>query len=136
MIFLQMEALTGWPAKDDWDFWGLGMSNHPFIKTNYPHHEGVWGWEDAADQVVLMVRNIRKSMNEYHDILWDIGYAKTWEEANLHLDKLYSERPLLEVRASSIQVRCCLYCCLCHAQLMIWCVVSSGLARMERFTSY
>jgi hypothetical protein len=112
------------------------MSNHPFIKTNYPHHEGVWGWEDAADQVVLMVRNIRKSMNEYHDILWDIGYAKTWEEANLHLDKLYSERPPLEVRASSIQVRCCLYCCLRHAQLMIWCVVSSGLARMERFTSY
>jgi hypothetical protein len=32
MIFLQMEALTGWPAKDEWDFEHLGMSNHPFIK--------------------------------------------------------------------------------------------------------
>jgi len=69
------------------------MSNHPFIKANYPHHEGIWGWDDAADQVVMMVRNIRKSMVEYHDILWDIDYAKTWEEANLKLQNLYSERP-------------------------------------------
>jgi hypothetical protein len=42
----------------------MGMSNHPFIKANYPHHEGIWGWDDAADQVVMMVRNIRKSMVE------------------------------------------------------------------------
>lgn len=62
MIFVQMEALTGWPAKDEWDFEHLGMSNHPFIKANYPHHEGVWGWGDVADQVVMMVRNIRRSM--------------------------------------------------------------------------
>ncbi|KAL7544139.1 hypothetical protein ACHAWF_007522 [Thalassiosira exigua] len=108
MIFVQMEALTGWPAKDEWDFEFLGMSNHPFIKANYPHHEGIWGWEDAADQVVMMVRNIRRSMVEFtdvllgrvgvadHDILWDIGYAKTWEEATLNLDQLYSERPPIE----------------------------------------
>ena len=73
-----MEALTGWPAKDEWDFEYLGDSNHPFIKANYPHHEGIWGWGTNADQVVMMIRNIRKSMVEYHDILWDIGYAKTW----------------------------------------------------------
>ncbi len=40
LTFVQMEALTGWPAKDEWDFKYLGMSNHPFIKANYPHHEG------------------------------------------------------------------------------------------------
>ena len=73
MIFTQMEALTGWPAKDEWDFEYGGMSNHPFIKANYPHHEGTWGWDTAADQVVMMIRNIRKSMVEYHDILWDLG---------------------------------------------------------------
>jgi hypothetical protein len=66
-----------------------------FIKANYPHHEGIWGWGDVADQVVMMVRNIRRSMVEYHDILWDIGYAKTWEEASLFLDNLYSDRPPL-----------------------------------------
>ena len=28
-------------AKDEWDFEFLGDSNHPFIKANYPHHEGM-----------------------------------------------------------------------------------------------
>eukprot|EP00574_Skeletonema_japonicum_P009973 CAMPEP_0201719490 /NCGR_PEP_ID=MMETSP0593-20130828/4665_1 /ASSEMBLY_ACC=CAM_ASM_000672 /TAXON_ID=267983 /ORGANISM="Skeletonema japonicum, Strain CCMP2506" /LENGTH=504 /DNA_ID=CAMNT_0048209933 /DNA_START=111 /DNA_END=1625 /DNA_ORIENTATION=+ len=93
MIFVQMEALTSWPCKDEWDFEHIGMSNHPFIKANYPHHEGIWGWGEVADQVVMMIRNIRRSMVEYHDILWDIGYAKTWEDASLFLDNLYSERP-------------------------------------------
>ncbi|KAL7546017.1 hypothetical protein ACHAWF_009364 [Thalassiosira exigua] len=96
MIFVQMEALTGWPAKDEWDFEFLGMSNHPFVKANYPHHEGIWGWGDVADQVVMMVRNIRRSMVEYHDILWDIGYAKTWDEATLNLENLYAARPPIE----------------------------------------
>ncbi len=41
LTFIQMEALTGWPAKDEWDFKYLGYSNHPFIKANYPHHEGM-----------------------------------------------------------------------------------------------
>jgi len=96
MTFVQMEALTGWAAKDEWDFEYLGMTNNPFIKANYPHHEGIWGWEDAGDQVVMVVRNIRRSMVEYHDILWDIGYAKTWDEATLLLSQLYFERPPLE----------------------------------------
>ena len=51
-------------AKDEWDFQFEGITNHPFIKANYPHHEGIWGWGDVADQVVLMVRNIRRSMVE------------------------------------------------------------------------
>lgn len=41
MTFVQMEALTGWAAKDEWDFEYLGMTNNPFIKANYPHH-GKW----------------------------------------------------------------------------------------------
>mmetsp|Transcript_35051 Transcript_35051/g.73945 ORF Transcript_35051/g.73945 Transcript_35051/m.73945 type:complete len:524 (+) Transcript_35051:2-1573(+) len=96
MIFIQMEALAGWPAKDEWDFEYKGITNHPFIKANYPHHEGIWGWGNVADQTILMVRNIRRSMVEYHDILWDIGYAKTWEDATLNTDNLYSERPPIE----------------------------------------
>ena len=51
-------------AKDEWDFEHLGMSNHPFIKANYPHHEGIWGWGNVADQVVIMIRNVRRSMVE------------------------------------------------------------------------
>lgn len=96
LTFVQMEALTGWAAKDEWDFEYLGISNEPFIKNNYPHHEGIWGWGNEADQVVMVVRNMRRSLVEYHDILWDIGYAKTWEIANQFLGQLYSERPPLE----------------------------------------
>eukprot|EP01082_Thalassiosira_pseudonana_P014238 g12977.t1 g12977 contig7:587793-589625(-) len=54
------------------------------------------GWGSNADQVVMMVRNIRKSMVEYHDFLWDIGYAKTWDDANEYLENLYNERPPIE----------------------------------------
>lgn len=67
MTFTQMEALTGWPARDEWDFYYEGPSNHPFIKSNYPHHEGYWSWGSRADQVVMVVRNMRRTMVEYHD---------------------------------------------------------------------
>ena len=70
LTFLQLEGLTGLSARDEWDFKFLGMTNQPFIKANYPHHEGIWGWEDVADQVILVVSNLQKSMIEYHDILW------------------------------------------------------------------
>jgi len=96
LTFVQMEALTGWAAKDEWDFEFLGNSNHPFIKANYPHHEGIWGWGDNADQVVMVVRNMRRALVEYHDILWDIGYAKTWAQAFDLIPNLYQERPPLD----------------------------------------
>ena len=38
LTFVQMEALTELPAKYEWDFVYLGMTNHPFIKANYPPH--------------------------------------------------------------------------------------------------
>lgn len=72
LTYMQMEALTGWPARDEWEFDYLGTDsyNHSFIK--------IWGWGTIADQVVLVVGNVRKSMVEYHDILWDLGYATTY----------------------------------------------------------
>lgn len=96
LTFVQMEALTGLAARDEWDFKFLGMTNQPFIKANYPHHEGIWGWEGVGDQVIMVVRNMRRSMTEYHDILWDIGYAKTFEDAFERISNLYAERPPLE----------------------------------------
>jgi len=96
MVYLQMEALTGWPAKDEWDFAFMGPSNHPFIKANYPHHEGIWGWEGVADQVLLVIPNIRRSMVEYHDIVWDLGYATTWEQATNFSKSLFNGKPHLD----------------------------------------
>ena len=66
------------------------MTAQPYIKTNYPHHEGIWGWQDHADHVILVVRNIRQTIDEYHDILADIDYAKTWEEATEKIPNLYN----------------------------------------------
>jgi hypothetical protein len=60
MTFVQMEPLTGLPSKDDWDFVFNGYSNAPFIKTNYPHPAGTWGWGTEADEVVMMVQFIRR----------------------------------------------------------------------------
>ena len=70
ITFTQLEGLTGLSARDEWEFAFLGMTNQPFIKANYPHHEGIWGWEDVGDQVVMVVSDIKKSLVEYHDILW------------------------------------------------------------------
>ncbi len=62
MTFIQMEALTGWAAVDEWDLY-RGYTNHPFIKSNYPHHEGIWSWGSQVDQVVMVVRNIRRTVS-------------------------------------------------------------------------
>jgi len=96
LVFIQMEGLTGLSAKDEWNFEFEGYSNHPFIKSNYPHHEGIWSWGGEIDQVLMVVRNVRRTLVEYHDILWDIDYAKTFEIAFANSDKLYQERPPLD----------------------------------------
>ena len=95
LAFSQMEALTGLATKDEWDVEYLGLTNDPFIKTNYPHHEGLWSWGNQADQVVLVMRDLRSTLVEYHDILWDIGYAKTYSESISLKDRLYTDRPPL-----------------------------------------
>lgn len=88
-VLRQMEAMTTLSGRDSWDLAFLGLTDQPFIKTNYPHHEGIYGWDKKADQVVLVVRNIRWAINDYHDILADIDYAKTWAEATEKIPMLY-----------------------------------------------
>ena len=44
----------------------------------------------------MVVRNIRRALTEYHDILWDIGYAKTWADALEKMANLYQDRPPME----------------------------------------
>lgn len=92
LIYLQMEALSGFPARDEWDFACDGWTNHPFIKANYPHHEGKWAWGTAADQVILAVPSMRRSMIEYHDILWDLNYATTCLEARAMSGNLFENQ--------------------------------------------
>jgi hypothetical protein len=88
-VVRQMEAMTQLSGRDSWDFKFLGMTKQPFIKTNYPHHEGIWGWQDHGDQVILVIRNIKQTILDYHDILADIDYAKTWSEATEMIPRLF-----------------------------------------------
>eukprot|EP00594_Rhizosolenia_setigera_P020044 CAMPEP_0178980672 /NCGR_PEP_ID=MMETSP0789-20121207/26630_1 /TAXON_ID=3005 /ORGANISM="Rhizosolenia setigera, Strain CCMP 1694" /LENGTH=180 /DNA_ID=CAMNT_0020671119 /DNA_START=501 /DNA_END=1040 /DNA_ORIENTATION=- len=44
----------------------------------------------------MVVNNIRRSMREYHDILWDIGYAKTREVAFEMSENLYTASPPID----------------------------------------
>ena len=99
LVLRQMEAMTGLSGVDSWDFkfkWegkplnaNGYVTNQPYVKTNYPHHEGIWGWGAHGDQVILVIRNIRRTIDDYHDILADIDYAKTWEEATDKIPRLY-----------------------------------------------
>ena len=59
ITWAQAEALMGLPTKDDRAFEAYGYSNHPFIKTNYPHPAGIWSWGNAADSVILVVQYMR-----------------------------------------------------------------------------
>ena len=45
LAFMQLEGLTKWAARDEWAYEAFGMTNNPFIKSNYPHYDGAWGWE-------------------------------------------------------------------------------------------
>ena len=64
LLHANTHSLGSIAAKSEWDFKYVGMSNHPFIKVNYPHHEGIWSWGNVADQVVLLITNLRKSIVE------------------------------------------------------------------------
>ena len=46
------------------------------------------GWQDHADQVMLVVRNIRSTIDDCYDILANINYAKTWIEATNKIPRL------------------------------------------------
>ncbi|KAL3774835.1 hypothetical protein HJC23_005414 [Cyclotella cryptica] len=92
MAYAQMEALTGLPSKDDWDFVFNGYSNSPFIKTNYPHPSGTWSWGNEADQVALVVQYIRRSLVEFSDISWYMSFEKSYNEDRVKVEELYGTR--------------------------------------------
>jgi len=51
-VLRQAEAMTKLSGRDSWDLAYLGLTDQPFFKTNYPHHEGIWG--KNFDVLILM----------------------------------------------------------------------------------
>lgn len=92
IVFTQMEGLTGLKTQDSWDLEYAGMTNDPFVKGNYPHQEGIWGWEDSADQVILAVRNIKLAMIEYHAERSKLRYSNNYWETQMYRDKPYLQQ--------------------------------------------
>jgi len=91
LVYVQMEGLVALTSNDEWpDI--LKKPNRPFLKSNYPHHEGRWTWGDQMDQVVLVMRDPRKAIREYHDVLHDINYANDAKTAYEFIHKLYMVR--------------------------------------------
>ena len=66
----------------------LTIVNNIFLCT-----QGFWGWQDVADQVILMVPYIRRSMVEYAEILWDLGYPTEWGDPSVRQEQLYMDQP-------------------------------------------
>ncbi|EJK54139.1 hypothetical protein THAOC_26298, partial [Thalassiosira oceanica] len=60
LVFMQMEALTGLPTRDEWDLEIYGWSNHPFIKSNYPHHEGIWESYEADQSIFVIADRVSR----------------------------------------------------------------------------
>ena len=48
---------------------------------------------DAADQVILVVRNVRRTLTEFHHIMWDLEYARSYAEALAKESNLYKSLP-------------------------------------------
>jgi len=95
IVYSQVEGLTGLSVNDEWPDTTV-KPNHPFMKANYPHHEGHWTWDDTMDQVMLVMRNPRHAIIEYHDVLNDINYATSAESAYNMSGNLYRKRAPLD----------------------------------------
>ena len=99
IAYMQLEGLTGLKTGDDF-YLAEGRSaeakKYAFMKSSYPQHEGIWSWGNRMHQSILIVRNPRHAIVSYHNILSEINYAHTWQEAYEHKDEVYTRRPSLE----------------------------------------
>jgi len=65
IVLRQAEALTGLSGRDSWDMKFLGITRQPYIKTNYPHHEGIWG-KFCFVWFVWIVRRCLENIYSHH----------------------------------------------------------------------
>ena len=75
-------------------FWFLNPFTFVLISTDGRHQHTMF--QIILISLVMVVRYIRRALVEYHDILWDIGYAENYEDVLKHKANLYQERPPLE----------------------------------------
>jgi hypothetical protein len=84
-----IEALTGTVTGDDWDLSENG-ENVLFIKTSYPHPEGIWSWKDNMDQSMMLIRSFRWALPSYHTMRYELDYSDGWNKSYIRRNFTYT----------------------------------------------
>jgi len=92
--FLQLEGLTQLLTQDDWSLNDRPKdAKYAFIKTQYPHHEGVWAWGAKGNQTIYVLQNPRTALQTYMFLLHEINYSTSWWDSYTRVDKTFTLRP-------------------------------------------
>jgi len=92
-----MKALTNYEVADDWNFSDKLHKNPLVVKTSWPHPQSPWSWGNQMDQVLILMRNPRRSIPSFHTMRWELDYAKDWLSSWYRQPDTYRERPTVEM---------------------------------------
>jgi len=94
--FLQLEGLTELLTTDDYSLSDGDISNntkYAFIKTQYPHHEGIWSWGARGNQTIYVLQNPRTALQTYMFLLHEINYSNSWWTSFTNIPRTFTIRP-------------------------------------------
>ncbi len=95
--FMQLEGVTELRSGDDYNLTPSSIGKKfAFMKSNYPQHEGIWSFGDKMDQSILLVRNPRRTLPSYQNVLHEIDYSTTCKKSYERSGFVYTMRPPLE----------------------------------------
>lgn len=88
---MQISGLTERTTRDDFFLdRDAPVQRYAFYKTQYPHHEGIWSWKDAASQSIYVLQNPRMALLTYHFVLVEIYFSTTWIKSYDALDRVFT----------------------------------------------
>jgi len=94
--FLQLEGLTELMATDDYNLNEDQTDvKYAFVKTQYPHHEGIWSWGARGNQTVYVLQNPRTALQTYMFLLHEIHYSNGWWTSYANIPRTFTLRPVL-----------------------------------------
>lgn len=95
--FMQLEGMTELRTGDDYELNPDAVGKKfAFKKTNYPTHDGIWSFGKEMNQAILLVRNPRWALPNYHHMLYELDFSTNWVSSYNRRFKIYSQRPPIE----------------------------------------
>jgi hypothetical protein len=94
--FMQLEGMTELRTGDDYGFTNPDAppdTKYAFMKSSYPHHEGTWSFGSQMSQTILLVRNPRWALVNYHHMTYELDYSETWLDSYKRRLNVYTMRP-------------------------------------------